>query len=641
MKLKINANKRGADIISQLKIFITVLAILTILGSCRNLENEISLKSECLQTLYLFVDALLDLQVTDVDDLNFGALFCEHHMVYHTRAGEAVFPFAIAYTQSREEKYLTAAKRLGNWLIEQQLPGGEWKETPEEWTGTTTDQLLMMSCVYPILHDHLSSAEQEKWKLSVEKAADYLVQMMSPEFASINYCATSAASLTMTNFVIPDDQFIKKAKELAIQVISKMNEDGFITGEGGRVRGVKYGVDLGYDLDMSLWGLGLYAKMTSDSLVNQYVQESLRNHLYFVYPDGSIDGSWGIRSNKWTTYGSKTADGCQILFTLYSADDDRYRTAAWRNLTYLRGMIKNGLIGYGPHYWELFDTPPCIYPTFTRAKNLALTIEFGEQERGRVVRLPTEEIGWVRLFPTVDVVLTRSKNFMATVSAYNYKDVEKGDKSKYMHRPSGGSMSNLWVKGHGFLQTSSQTIYRRWEPMHFPEVDSIFCLTPRIEFHDGDSYYTNLYEFDGRISVSTEGRAIAIISTSGELRDQKQFPGGVSYILKYTVFNNAIEKSIQLSYHDRKPMIRIVEPFVQQPGMSFRFIDPRNVLLQGGKRDFQLEIVKGNIQIELGQDESRYWFPFPSMKCYPVVLNIRQEQGNFKQEIIYRISVLN
>jgi len=41
-------------------------------------------------------------------------------------------------------KYLEAAIRTGNWLIQQQEQNGSWKETPEEWTGTTTDQVLML-----------------------------------------------------------------------------------------------------------------------------------------------------------------------------------------------------------------------------------------------------------------------------------------------------------------------------------------------------------------------------------------------------------------------------------------------------------------------------------------------------------------
>ncbi len=42
----------------------------------------------------------------------------------------------------------------------------------------------------------------------------------------------------------------------AHQVVEMMDPDHFITGEGGRVKGVKYGVDLSYNMEMSLMGTG-------------------------------------------------------------------------------------------------------------------------------------------------------------------------------------------------------------------------------------------------------------------------------------------------------------------------------------------------------------------------------------------------
>ena len=184
---------------------------------------------------------------------------------------------------------------LGNWLIRQQEKDGSWKETPEEWTGTTTDQLLMLLLAYDILEPKLKPAERTAWKTSMEKAADYLTAVMSPEFASINYVATTTATLAAAHVMFNKQAYAVKARELAHRVISKMDEDGFINGEGGRTYTNKSGVDLGYDLEMSLWGLGYYAQLTKDSLVNRAVKDAVKMHLFFIYPDGSMDGSWGIR----------------------------------------------------------------------------------------------------------------------------------------------------------------------------------------------------------------------------------------------------------------------------------------------------------------------------------------------------------
>ncbi len=623
------------------RIIIFVLIILLTQIPCNQPAQKVSLKEESYKTMKGLVDALLKLQIVNETDPDYGALQCPSCKVLHTRAAEAVYPFSVAYKYTGDKKYLKAAIDLGNWLIRQQLSEGEWKETPEEWTGTTTDQLLMMVLAFDVLKNELTDVEREAWITSMYKAADYLTKVMDANFASINYCSTTMATLAMMNHYFPNKKWAQKAKALAREVASKMDDDGFICAEGDRAYGVKYGTDVGYEIDMSLWGMGLYAKLMNDTFINELVKHSLKNHLYFVYPNGSIDGSWGIRSNKWTTYGSKTADGCQILFSMFAHEDARYRTAAIRNLEYLRTMINDGIIGYGPHYLDIFEESPCIYPTFVRSKNLAMTAELGEQEPGVTPPLPTEEIGWVRYFPTVDITLVRTKNFMTTISAYRYKELKKRNKSKYMHRPTGGSICNLWVEDHGFLQISSQTEYHRWEPMHFPDVEGIFCLTPRIEFENENGYFTNLYEFDSRLSVEQmKTLSRVIVSASGELSDHKLYPGGVAYTLQHTISDDAIEKMLTLRYHDGNRDVKIVEPIVQQPGMKYELIDNRNVRILGEKREFRFEVLDGNVKLELGKNESKYWAVFPSVKCYPIVLLVQKPEQEFKQKITYRIRIL-
>ena len=95
------------------------------------------------------------------------------------------------------------------------------------------------------------------------------------------------------------------------------------------------------------------------------------------------------------------------------------------------------------------EHPPCIYPTFTKAKNLALAYALETKQSRILVKLPTEATGWVKHFKTVDVSLLRTANFMATITSYGYKDYKAGAKSKYMYRPAGGAISCLWVKDHG------------------------------------------------------------------------------------------------------------------------------------------------------------------------------------------------
>ncbi len=609
------------------------------LARCFAQEN-ISLKNECLNTMQALNGALLSLQIDDEKDADFGALKCPNCNVLHTRAAEAVFPFAMQYRQTGNEQYLRAAIRLGNWLIRQQYPGGEWQETPEDWTGTTTDQLLMMAQAYPILEEHLSESDIQSWKNSIRSAADYLTRVMTPEFASINYCATTTAALMVAHSVVPDDRYVARARTLAHEVVAKMDEDFFLFGEGGRVFGIKYGVDLGYNLEMSLWGLSLYARLAEDTMVEDIVRKSLETHLNFIYPDGSMDGSWGIRSNKWTTYGGATSDGCHVLFGMHAHENDAYGEAALRNLDYLGGMIRDSLVGYGPHYWQLFDSPPCIYPTFAKAKNLAMTLEYATADRVATASLPADKPGNTKYFRTVQVVTQRTRNFMATVSAYGYKDIEKGPASKYMHRPTGGSICNLWVADHGFLQASSQTEYQRWEPMHFPEAEGILPITPRIELADANGYFTNLYEFDGILSIGAIGNN-TIVTTTGELKNRDQKPCGISYRYSHEFSDDYIEKKVKVAYHGIRNAVSVVEPIVWNENMNFRKENDRTVLITGNNRKFCFEITEGDAELIVGgADKDRYWSPYPSLKAFPIILNVPVKGEELCSTIGYRISIV-
>lgn len=627
------------NILNKGSLKLLILFVCIIIFSAFQNAKLVSLKKECTKDLLILADDLIKIQDHNLTDSNYGALYCKSCSDYHTRAAESVLPFAVAYKVTGNKKYLYSALSAARWLIKHQNADGSWYETPSTWTGTTTDQLLSLSAAYPVLKVKLSKNEKEIWKHSIKAAANWLVKKMNPAFASINYCATTTASLMIAFQIIHDSAYVKKAKDLAMVVLPKFDDDYFLTGEGNLIRGTKYGIDYGYDLDMSLWGLALYAKLTNDEIVNNYVKESLKRMILFIYPDGSTDDSWGVRSSKWTTYGSFTADGCQILFSLFAQTNQVFRTAALANLDYLMTMRKNNLITYGPHYSDLFDKPPCIYPTFCRAKNLALAILYGDQGEGQTLKLPSQKTSWAKYFKTIDVSLVRTKNFMATITAYRYKDIRRGSDFKYMFRPSGGSITNLWVDGYGYLQASGQTEYHKWE-MNYPEIDSSITITPRIEFTDSNAYYTNLYEFDSHMKLF-DNNGTYTVKTSGELKDKNRWEGGVAYTLTHIISNNSIEKKIRLRFHGQKPEVKIIEPFVQNKNTKFKRVDDQTIEILGGKREFTFILFNKELKLEMGKDEKYYRQPFPSLKGYPIIINVKPDNKSFIKEVSYSISIKN
>ena len=604
--------------------------------------QELSPKKEYAATLLALADALLARQAPDSAGADAGGIWCAHCNVWHTRAAEAVYPFTIAAAITGNARYAKAAQQAAAWLFRQQQANGSWKETPEEWTGTTTDQLLMLLLSYEKLHAALSAAQEQQWRSAMDKAAAYLYQVMTPEFASINYVATTTATLAKAGQVLHRPAYTQKARQLARRTIAKMDEDGFLNGEGGRSHHNKMGVDLGYDMEMSLWGMGLYARLTADTLVDGFVKKALQNHLYFIYPDGSLDGSWGIRSNKWTGYGSATSDGCQVLFSLYADEDPRYVTAGLRNLQFLRSNITNsGLIGYGPQHTELFNSPPCIYPTFAKAKNLAMAYALETKDTRTAAPIPADSSSWMKVFPTLDLVLVRTRQFMATITAYRYKD-PAGAKGKYMFRPDGGAISHLWAAGHGFMSASGPTIYTRPEPMSFPEAPGVLPLTPRIEYTDSNGYFTNLFEFDGRLSAAAKGSRSYAIKVSGELKDKNQMTGGVGYRLDYLFTDSALQKTVTLTYHDAWPdTVHIIEPLINYAGMTFQQQDERTILISAGGKQWLLKLENGHARWIAGKEAARYWTPYPALKAWPLELEITPDPQAVTTSVTYRLQVLN
>lgn len=600
----------------------------------------IPLRAELARTLAVLVATLERQQITGGAPADAGALQCPHCHVLHTRAAEAVWPLAMMLAETGDEHHLRALRALAAWLFRQQEPDGSWKETPEEWTGTTTDQLLMLVLAYEKVSARLGEEERQAWRRAITGAADYLVRVMSPEFASINYCATTTASLAAAHRIVARPAYLAKARELARATVARMDEDGFLNGEGGKCHDLKMGVDLGYTLEMSFWGLAYYARLTGDRLVDDLVRRALPAHLAFIYPDGAMDGSWGIRSNKWTTYGSATSDGCQVLFLLYADDDPVYASAAWRNLEYLRTCIRDGLVTYGPHHAAVMAAPPCLYPTFAKAKNLALALQLETQPTRRLVALPTQRPGWQRHFPTVDVVATRTANFMATTTAYGYRDIAKGPDSKYMFRPAGGAMSCLWLEGHGLVQASSQTEYHRWEPMHFPEAPGLRPLTPRLEATVGKTCFTNLYEFDARLTAGAPRPGEFTVSTYGELKDRNWHYGGVSYRLTHTLRDDEVEKAVTLYYRGRTPEVRVVEPIITHAGMTFQPDGPRAVRIAGGGRSLRFEVLEGDAVLVVGRDAARTWSPYPALQAHPLELVVPPPRAEvLSQTIRFRLRV--
>ena len=585
-------------------------------------------------TMLTLCDALLPTQLNEPASPNYGALVCpsvnpENHPL-HSRAAEAVYPFAVAWKVTGNQKYRDAAIQLGNWLISiQETTGkkaGGWSEVwpdPQQkgWFGTTTDQLISMVGAYPILKPFLSPAEIEKWNSSMLKAADFVMQNF-PVKSNINYNPTAAATLVLAyqNLDKPQQIWLVKADSLMnVYTLPSIDRQNLLTGEG-------MGVDEGYNMAQSIGYIALYAILTKDRHIKQKAADLLKEHYLFVYPNGSVDNSWGTRSFKWNyESGTKTAPGVYFSFALLSDLDSKFNAAGLKCLEYLnKECIHNGFITYGPHADKhTSSSPPCNYSTFARAQSLALAVEYGAKST-TTTTFQAQQTNWFKFFPDINVAVVRTKKIMATVSAY-------GEIRRYP-RPSvcrGGSITNLWMEGfgdHGFMQSSSTADYQRIEAQHMPIENDLLSLTPRIEFTSDHSVFSNIWEEKGSMSAEKDGEQIKV-SVSGKMKSIKGTPSEVSYKLTHRFYADYLTKEITVS--GQSQAFRIVEPIVNDPGTKFSLKNDSTVIIKtaSSKNEWELRVTGSTIpfHISLGPDASKYWCPFPGVEAYPVIISFNTQ----------------
>ncbi|MBN2486655.1 MAG: hypothetical protein JXB34_11840 [Bacteroidales bacterium] len=577
-------------------------------------------------TLFLLCDALVSTQITNPADSNYGALVClsenpEKHPL-HSRAAEAVYPLSVAYKLTDNEKYLNAAILLGNWLVKIQViegaKTGGWSENwpdPEKigWFGTTADQLISLAGAYLIINERLLPMERERWCQSIEMAAGYV--MGNFPIVNVNYNPTGAVALVLASKVLPgkSTKWLNFADTLLYKhTLSKIDSCYFLVGEGN-------GIDVGYNLAQSIGFIAMYGILTNNSEVIGEAEKLLKSHIAFVYPNGSVDNSWGTRSFKWNyESGTKTAPGVFFSFDLLADRDSTFAVAGNKCLEFLNtNCIVDGWVSYGPHaYKHQSCAPPCNYSTFARAQSIAMAIEYGKEPVG-ASPFPAQKKNWHIFYPHLNVAVVRTGSIMATVSAY-------GEISRYRREgvSRGGSITNLWYEGfgkNGSLQTSSVSVYRRIEAMHMPVEDSLLPLTPRIGFYSGSVYYSNIYEESAQMSV-TDTAASVVVSTRGVLKDIDGSASGVNYCVTNIFSDSHIIK--EYTVYNSKKDLTIVEPVVFEPGTEFSMPNDSTVYIKppGAAGIWMLQIWAADVPFKVicGYNVKKYWCPFPGVEAFPI-----------------------
>jgi hypothetical protein len=579
-----------------------------------------------------FLDALYKLDAGLIGVQNSaGALVCPSknpdQNKLHSRAGEGVYPLAVAFKHSQDAKYSDAAIKLGNWLITTQDGAGFWSEDwPDAgWNGTTADQLISLAGAYTMLKGKLSAGDDTKWKASITKSANWIAANFP--MGNINYQPTGAVALIFAENAIggTNATWENKAKSLMGLVVGGINSDKLITGEGK-------GIDLGYNIAQSIGYITLYGLLTkNNTYVDQGVQ-TLTSHSRFMYPNGAMDNSWGTRSYKWMLEsGSKTAPGIEFTFALLADKNPKFNRAAQLAVKFLTDNFidADNHVVYGPHAIKhATSNPPCIYPTFARAQSLALAVEYGPDVSASEP-IFAETKNWSLYYPTAKTGMIRTDKIMATVTAYDGIDqYGRGSVAR------GGSLTNVWFEGYGplgFLQTSSQTDYNRQEPRHMPDEGSgLLPLTSRIE----SGTNRNLYDENATLAIAAEAGGYKA-TASGALKSSAGAASGVTFTWIHHFAATSYTQEVTVSNSNN---VQIVEPFVNNPGNTYALAGDsafRITTKEGGVWELRVLSSTTGFTLAAGENAARYWCPFPGLEAYPLTLKLASKAG--AQTIKYSI----
>ena len=621
-------NPGRSPIRAALCAFLLVVAPYALAGA------EEASQARYLQALIPLVDQLLSTQITDPEDPDFGALVSPSNNPQpnprHSRAAEAVYPIAVAYKHTKDAKYRDAAISLGNWLVGLQQDDGSWGENwpgHDGWNGTTADQLISLAGALELLRPELGPGELQAWENAIAMAADFSMGRF-PGTSNINYTPTAAVGLVLAHRAVqaPKAAWLDKAASLIEHVSAQVNTDNFIVGEGK-------GVDLGYNIAQTIGFIAWYGILQDDPAAVDLAASVLKTHLYFMYPNGAIDNSWGTRSFKWTLEsGSKTAPGVHFSFGLLADRDPAIARGAALALDWLQNhaLDAENRVVYGPHaYLHENSNPPSNYQTFARAQSIATAVEFGPKPMP-AGPIPAEKYNWVQLFSTIETAVLRTERVMATLSSY-----ANNERYPLETAVRGGSATVVWFEGYGpdgFLQVSSQTEYQRIETRHMPKGIEPMPLTPRIET-TGGAYQTNLFDPGAVLAVADSTEAIEVIS-SGALRD-KDGAAGPSFEWTHSFHKDRYSKTVEIA---SAAGVRIVEPFVDNPGNSYaQEGDDTFVITTEDGGQWQLKIESGSVPYSLshGEQRDRYYHPFPGFNAYPLIIQL---EGTGPATIRYVVS---
>lgn len=575
----------------------------------------------CDELLREWCEKLLELQVRDMNNPYLdGGILCPACAGIHGRCLDAVYPFLYLADKEGDKRYLDGALRLFRWAEHTvSRPDGSYvNDTKSEWKGTTVFSIIQL-CEALIHHGHvLDEAARADFLDRIARGAKFLYSFEEFLVCNINYRMTCGLALELCGQVLGEGRYRKKAANLVDSAMGNLSEHGILYGEGRPVDGRSpkgcRPVDIGYNVEESLPALMQYISLSGREELKERALLALLAHLIFFLEDGGIDNSFGTRNYKWTYWGSRTSDGCGLGFAMGAQDRPELGVAAYKNLMLLKACTHRGFLYGGPHLYETGE-PPCIHHAFTHAKVLAAILDGGYEYLLKDGSLPRSRLKRPHYLAETDTWLLTGRDYTATVTGYDWEY-----SGLWGGHASGGTLSLLWQKEVGPVLCAGMGHYTMKEPnnMQLPRFPHHECLTPRLEYNDGERCYSSMYDGECRI-VCEETKTGAVLTVKGTLKDVQKNP----------LYGGCPDYKIVYEFHWERIIIKawaasgasLIIPVISQTG------EPVGHL---GEIGLELSKEKGKVVVEAAV--GRLQLPFQRERIYSLVPGYQAVKAVFEQE---------
>lgn len=521
----------------------------SLLTGCNKNEKEADdFKILAKELLADWCDGMLKCQINKPEDplLN-GALDCPSCTHIHGRCMDAVYPFLYMADSTGDKKYIKAAKLVMEWAENNvSQDDGSWTviRDPKSWKGISVfGGIALAEALY--YHGHvLDKATYKSWMERLGRVAEYIYKTFNLTFTNVNYGFTSIYAQYLFGKVLKEPKYTERSRELAKGVknyFTKPNKLlwGEVHPQYKLSKNGLHGVDMGYNVEESLNSIVMYAIEENDQELLDLMTTSLSAHAEFMLPDGGWDNSWGTRQSKWSYWGSRTTDGCQVGFGMMADHNPKLGKVAYQNALLLKECTAGGLIYGGPHYIS-HGIKPCIHHTFTHAKTFAAILDMGKRfpKIDENSPVPCESNYGVKEFPEISTWLVSNKSWRGTVTSYDM----------VYHAPAqqatGGALSLLYHKKAGLLFAASMAKYIVVEKNNQQTSDDKeFALTPRVEVVENDNWFTNLYDLEADVKCLKSDNKIRFdVDTKIQNESREKLSGGNSdFNLSYTFSDEKVE----------------------------------------------------------------------------------------------------